>query len=575
MSIKPGDTSSVVYYPPKTRYAKMPTESIEPIGIDSEADIDGRMFMICTELGDVWTPEQWPNCLFSRKYRGKVFVAYNLKYDSGAMFQHLPMGVLDILRVNNTVYHEGYRYKVIANKYVSISKGKNASVIYDIYQYYHGSLDYNAKKYLGEEKDDIETKRFTRLYYEANWNRISAYCIKDCELTGRLARRLVKQLNDWGMHVRKLYSTAHVSYTWFAAKCGHPSVETFWRYDRRILDFAMASYNGGKFEVTTKGSGYFYEYDIVSAYPSTIATLLDLHQTSVAWTKVYQREAAYAFINCTIKIPPLLPSPVAIKRGGKNVYPVGEISKVITKVEYDYLINNGADITIHDACWIIPDKIKYLYKEEIERLVQLKQEYKNGDQMAYHTIKILLNSLYGKFVQLIEMDDSKWRAGSSWNPIYGSVITANTRVRISNLQRQHPSIWAVHTDSIISDQPLPYVKSSLLGDLSYEIEGPGILVGCGVYEIAGKSALRGIPSAISLAELSEKGGAYADVSSQQPLSWRMALMRNFDNDQINRWMDQQKHLRPAMDDKRIWIDDWTDWREVTQRRVESVPWVQF
>jgi hypothetical protein len=479
------------------------------------------------------------------------------------------------LRVNGTVEYQGFTYKVIANKYVQISRGKQYIVIYDIYQYYHGSLDYNANKYLGEGKDELETKSFTQAYVRDNWERISKYCIRDCDLTARLAARLIKQLNEWGMHVRKLYSTAHVSYSWFAAKCGHPSVEAFWKYDRRILDYAMQAYNGGKFEVCTKGASYLYEYDIVSAYPYTISNLLDLRHCDIIWSRTYQRSVPYAFIDCTMSIPVQLPSPVAVKQGSLNIYPVGIVRKVITLAEYDYLTQNGADVTIHNAVWLRPQKEVYPYKSEIERLVAMKQEYKHGDPLAYHTVKIILNSLYGKFVQLVEMADNKWRAGSSWNPIYGAIITAETRVKISDLQRRFPSVWAVHTDSVISDQPLPFAKSSQLGSLSYELEGQGILVGCGVYEIADKSAIRGVPSSVSLKELSERGGKTADVSSLQPLSWRMALMRNFEPDQINRWMEQLKSLRPNMDTKRLWLDDWSDWHEVTERQVLSAPRVQF
>lgn len=575
MSLKPSDTTLVRYFPPKTRYAKLPTESVVPIGIDTEAYDDGQVMMICTSLGETILPEEWPAKIFQRKYRSATMVAYNLKYDAGALLQHLPREPLQELRATGRCKHLEYEYRVIANKMLSIHKGHHYVTIFDIMQYYGGSLDYNAKKYLGDEKEDMETKSFSREFVSKNWDRIESYCLHDAILTGRLAQRFIDQLVSWGMHVKKLYSTAWVSYAWFSAKCGHPSVKAFWLYDRRVLDYAMRAYNGGKFEVTTKGSSYLYEYDIVSAYPSTIARLLDLYSVGVAWKTTYQKDAEYAFLDVKMKIPVDLPSPVAVKDQGRNLYPSGTIEKTITKVEYDYLLANGADITIKNACWLIPDNKKYPYKEEIERLVALKQEYKHGDEMAYHTVKILLNSLYGKFIQLIDTPDGKWRAGSSWNPIYGSVITAETRTRISDLQRLHPSIWAVHTDSIISDTALPYPKSSTLGALSYEIEGEGIIAGCGIYEIGGKTAIRGVPSKVTLRDIAMRGGKTADVSSMQPLSWRVVLQRNFEPDQINFWMHQLKRLNPAMDSKRVWIDDWTDWSQVLTQRVMSTPFYMF
>lgn len=575
MAKKPTNTSRVIYHPPRSRYAKTPTSSVVPLGIDTEAYNDGKLMMVCTSEGDIWRPEDWLTGLLSRKYRQKTFVAYNLRYDSGAFLQHLPKECLEELRVKGKTQHDATSYSIIANKMIRISRHNNPVTIYDIKQYYEGSLDHNAEKYLGDKKIEQATKSYSYEYVEDNWDDIAKYCVHDAELTAQLAQRLIAQLNSWGLHVSKLYSTAWISYQWFAAKCGHPTVDHFMKYDRAVLDFAMQSYNGGKFEVTKKGAAHLYEYDLVSAYPATIANLLDLHDVKVKWSTRYIKDAPYAFMRVVGTIPINLPSPVALQVNGLNLYPAGVINRVITKVEYDYLIRNGADITITEACWLTPETEQYMYREEIEHLVQLKQQYKGKDDLAYHTVKILMNSLYGKFVQLIEQGNGFWRAGSSWNPIYASIITADTRVRISDLQRQYPSIWAVHTDSIISDQPLPFPKSSSLGALSYEIDGPGIVVGCGVYEIADKCAIRGVPSAVRLSQLATYQGRTADVSSVQPVSWRKALLSTYGRDIINQWRQQLKRLDCAMDTKRIWLDDWTSWDQVTTRQVLSVPRVNW
>lgn len=569
---KPTDTKHLRYHPPRSRFARTPEQSVDPIGIDTEADVDGKMFMTCLSDGTVLTRDEWPAKLFTRKYRDKTYVAYNLKYDAGALLQHLSAEELNILRADGRVTVGEYVYRVIANKLLSIRKKSHYVTIFDIMQFYGGSLDRNAERYLGENKLDIETKRFTEDYINEHWDEIAEYCVRDADLTRRLAKRFIDQLNEWDMHVTKLYSTAWISYQWFASRAGHPSVKQFWLYDREVLDYAMRAYNGGKFEMTTKGAGYLYEYDIVSAYPTTISQLYDLYHCGVKWSKTYVSDAPYAFIKCHLNIPLSLPSPVAVKRGTLNTYPAGEFTKTITKQEYDYLTAHGADITIVDACWIVPDRPEKLYEREVNHIVGIKQQHKHGDPLAYHTAKIILNSLYGKFVQLIEQTNGQWRASSSWNPIYGSVITAETRVRISDLQRRHPSVWAVHTDSIISSEPLPYGESKQLGDLSYELEGEGAIVGCGVYEIGDRTAIRGVPAINSLRSLFNIDSKYADVSRNQPLSWRQTMHRNLSVDEINRWREQAKRLRVDMDTKRIWLDDWDVWSDVPNRVVASAPY---
>lgn len=568
---KPNLTNKVIYHPPKTFGPKVLQESIHPLGIDTEAYDNGTLAMVCVSDGTTWRPDEWLSGILSSQYRGKTFVAYNLRYDAGHFVRHISPSGLDQLRRVGKVTEDGITYRVIANKMLSISKAKHSITIYDLKQYYEGSLETNAQRYLGEGKDELETKTFSHDFMHDNWDRIANYCIRDAVLVQRLAIRLIEQLNSWGLHVSKLYSTAWISYHWFASRSGHPTVGHFWKYDRRVLDFAMSSYHGGKFEVTTKGTSHLYEYDLVSAYPATIAELIDTRHCTVYWSRNVIPDAAYGFLDCRLYIPHNLPSPIAVKQKELNIFPGGWFQAIITYPEYRYIVDHGGSATILNACWIVPRKIHYPYRDDINHLVELKQQYKSKDELAYHTAKILMNSLYGKFIQLIEQPPDKWRAGSSWNPIYGSYITAMTRVRISDLQRQYPSIWAVHTDSVISDKPLPFGKTDKLGGLSYECDGEGIVVGCGIYEIGSKTALRGVPSSIGLRELCEQGRGKVSINVRQPLSWRLAAVRHRDESEINRWLDANKNLRPDSDSKRIWLDDYKDWREVLERQVLSVP----
>lgn len=571
---KPSDTSTVVYHPPKTWGPKHLIKSIDPMGIDTEALDDGSLAMVCFSDGTICRPDEWLDTILSNKYRGTTFVAYNLRYDAGHLVRHLPNEQLEELRQKGKTRYNGIGYRVVANKMLNITHGHQGITIYDLKQYYEGSLETNAQRYLGEGKDELETKSFSLDYMQRNWETISNYCIRDADLTRRLAVRLIEQLNEWGLHVSKLYSTAWISYHWFASRSGHPSVGHFWKYDRRVLDYAMQSYHGGKFEVTQKGSGYLYEYDLVSAYPFSISKLLDIRHCTVYWSQNIIPDAAYGFLDCSIYIPPNLPSPIARKYSELNIYPSGWFRQIITYPEYRYIVDHGGSATIIQACWLVPKQYRTPYKDDINHLVQLKQQYKGKDDMAYHTAKILMNSLYGKFVQLIEQPPDKWRAGSSWNPIYAAYITAETRIRISELQRKYPSIWAVHTDSIISDQPLPFGKSNKLGELSYETEGDGIVVGCGIYEIGDKTALRGVPSMVKLRDLCERGRGKVTINVRQPLSWRLASFRHRDESEINRWLDANKDLSPCSDRKRIWLDDYKDWREVLERPAFSVPITQ-
>jgi len=502
------DISDIKYQPGFICKGTQADKSISVIGLDTEAYINGQCFMLATSLGNVLEPHQFPRCFFTRLYRGTNFVAYNLKYDSGALLQNLSQKELQTLREKDKVLCKGYLFKTIGNKCLIISKGKNSIRVYDMLNFYKMSLDMAAQTFLDKKKLDMDTKLFTRGYVKHYWSKIAEYCIQDAVLVQQLAEKLINMFETFGVKPKKLYSVAYVSYQYFSGKCAHIHVKRYWKDYKPVLKYALESYNGGKFEVTKKGTGYFYEYDIISAYPFEISNLVDIRTIKIVKSKRYRTDATYGFLKVKIKIPYGVFSPVAVKRGTVNIFPIGEYEKIITKTEYDYLIKYGCDVTIIKAFWLITDFPTYPYRYEVQNLVKLKTKFKlAGMPLEYHTIKIFLNSFYGKFIQLIEKEDH-FKAGSSWNPVYGSIITANCRTRISEQQTLNPFVVAVHTDSIISTKPIEYNGSGHLGEMIPEIEGKGLILGSGIYQIGNKTKLRGFQSKIPLLDLMPKKGKY-------------------------------------------------------------------
>ena len=563
----------VIYSPANFIRKNKDEKSIEVIGLDTEAYTTGQCFMICTSLGDTFHEYDYPAFLFTRKYRGRNYVCYNLKYDSGAFVQMLTIKQLKELQSEGETKYEKYTIKIIANKCLSIRKGKNTVHIYDMLNFYNMSLNKASKYFLGEQKIHIETYDFSVAYVAQNWQRLSEYCIHDAVLCKLLADLLIKHFEDFGVHPRKLYSVAYVSWQYFSTHCEYIHVKRYAKTFPKVLDYAMQAYNGGKFEVTEKGPGYYYEYDIVSAYPYEIANLVDIRDARVKYSNNYEKSALYGFINCTMVIPVDVFSPVAMKKKNVNFYPVGKFQKVITKTEYDYLIKYGSKIEIHDAVWLFKKGRFYPYRHEIEKLMILKHKYKaSGEKMLYHIVKIFLNSFYGKMVQLIP-DGENFKAGSSWNPIYGAIITANCRVRVSEFQQNHPSVVAVHTDSIISSERLDIELSDKLGGMAFEIEGNGVILGSGIYQVGKKSRFRGFNTKKPLFDLLPKKGKTMNIEKIRPITWREVAHRGMETDLINRFTSIPRKMRLNFDSKRIWLNDFKNYSEVFKRNVESVPWM--
>ncbi len=568
----PNVIKKVRYNIPKYIRKTIIEESIKVIGIDSEAYEDGKTFMFCTSENDVITPDKIPAIFFNRKYRGCNFVVWNLKYETGAIIQNLPMDNIKELQKLSTTEHNGYKYKVIANKFLGIRKGNNSIHFYDMSIFYLMSLDKAAKLYLNDSKIEMETKTFSHAYVKDNWDRLAEYCTYDAVLTKRLADNIIKTFEALDVYPRKLFSVAYVSWQYFSRKCPYVHVKYYYDNQRDLLNYAMLSYAGGKFEVTRKGPGYYYLYDIVSAYPYEISNLIDTRMMSIVKSKVYEKEAIYGFIHCVMDIPFEVYNPSPVKISGLNFYPVGAIEKVITKQEYDYLIKQGVDITIVNAWWMFRDKLEYPYRSEIKRLLKLKAKYKReGKKLEYNTVKKFLNSLYGKFQQMIKHDDY-YRAGAAWNPIYSSIITANCRIRMTAYQQKYKSVVAVHTDSIITNEKLDIPTSGSLGDMDFEGEGNGVVLGVGIYQVGKKSRFRGFDTATPLIDLIPSKGKTLIITKQKAWSWREVAHRNMYIEQINNFELLDKKLKVDFDIKRMWERDYSDFSQVLKRNVDSFPW---
>lgn len=565
------DLSRIIYRPSTHNRPVAEREKLTVYGIDTEADRSGKCFMICTSEGDTFRPYEFPQCLFNRKYRHSVFVAYNLKYDAGAFLQNLPLENLQELRETRKTTYDNFKYRVYANKELTISNGKHNIKIYDIYGFYNTSLQRAAETYLKDSKLDGEVEKYDAEYIAKNWSKIAKYCIHDSRLTARLANILLDVFDGFGVRPRKLISTAYVSWQYFRS---HTEVQTvnkiFYNYPG-VMRYAIAAYNGGKFEVTQRGPGEFTEYDIVSAYPFEITKLLPINDARILSGDVGPDVPAYRFIHCDLNIPFDTPSPIVRKHYNTCTFPNGVFSRVITGIEYDYARKRGWVRKILNAVSIVPVRHKPVFAEEIAKLMEYKDLYKNtGDPMRYQAVKIFLNSLYGKFAQLIP-EGEYLMAGSSWNPVYASYITAATRIRITEMQETYRSIIAVHTDSIISTEPLPIHTGKNLGEWEKSSEGTGVMFLTGIYQIGTKSKFRGFPTKIPLLDMLPTDGNFWKVSNIAPYTWREVIFRTMDLEEINHFTERWKEVSIKGDVKRNWLDDYEDFSEVRTRNVISTP----
>jgi hypothetical protein len=549
------DFNKIVYRRPVFR----PNKNVitEVVGFDTESYETGKPFLFCSSKGDWFYLEDIPDKLFSRKYEGTHFVCYNLKYDSGSLIWQLPdTNKKELWELTKTKYN-GYTYFYIPHKLLRITRGKNSIKFWDISQFFVGGLDKNAKKYLHKSKLELSTKKFSYDYVTRNLDLIGRYCINDAKLTKELADYLLKHIHKFKIYPNSIYSTASISFNWFKNNGKIIDVWRFWKFYRELLEYACHSYYGGKFELTARGSFYGYEYDIISAYANEVSNLVDISNAHIVKSNRYIKEATYGFLEVAIDNQNIDYHPITIKQRTLNTYPLGNYSTYITKQEYDYLVNRKVKVEILSGYWLIIYNKSYPYQKRITKLYRIKEYTKKTNPFISKLAKLMMNSFYGKMCQLIPDEKGNLKAGSGWCPIYASIVTANVRIKISEIQEKlGKNCLAVHTDSVITDVKLPgeYIGKKV-GQLELKEEGKCILVLCGMYQIGTKVAYRGIDTSekINWETILRKIGNRStyDLPTKTVKSWIEALRTNTP-DEINKFIDNYKYINLNIDSKRIW-----------------------
>lgn len=546
--------------------------------------------------------------LTGKKYRASLNFFYNIDYDVAAIMKYMPAKKLRELAQLGETEIGNYNISYLPKKCLTIRKNKKVWRFFDLWQYYRQSLASAAERYLGDiTKDPMDREKLGTdvNYWEKHKNEIIKYCIKDCQITAKLADILQKKLNDIGISFDKPFSTGTISIRYFARCYDYPKFEpTEWN------KYAFLSYYGGRFEVIRKG--YFdrvIAQDINSAYPYQISKLISLSNGVWQKTKDLNEDADLGFYKIVVEKWSDHPiQPFSFRDRGLVYYPKLESTlHFVTQDELFFALDNYDDIeiTILDGWTFHAKEISYPFKD-IERLYEERKKVKKTDQVMQLVLKIIMNSWYGKnaekknILQLAdpeEADDflfddftpvkNSIRPGTIFNPVYASLITARTRVMLLEEAVKHTdNVVAMFTDSLLSTRRI-VESSSELGGWSDEGEGEALIIGCGVYTIRDlnkgfvKTRVRGmhLENKIDLIELAKENPDKTKIE----FSWKKAIKpkealnfkRIYTLEDINRFIYYTKHLDAQMDKKRMWYNNPATFGDLLKDSYDSDPLLVF
>lgn len=346
-------------------------------------------------------------------------------------------------------------------------------------------------------------------------------------------------------------------------------------------DFARMAYFGGRVEPYRLGKfSQVNIYDVNSLYPYVMRNFVYpdpnyLHGPSEkqSISRIMDFEGTS---EVSIEIPPMHIPPLPFRYNSRLYFPVGKVRANWTHIELRKALQMGC--IIHHIHWTLwSDKTCQPFNDFVDTLYPLRLDYKSKSDTREHIIKIMLNSLYGKFAQrreagleklipfeeyenaqdksgydFVEYDNyiyarkpvPTYRQADYINVLWASYITAYARLTLLDYMLTNPeALLYVDTDSLFTSQKLETGKA--LGMMKQEHENVDIEIFAPkaylIYTPDGqlKTKVRGIPNRYQLEYLNTHEVSY---------------LRSIGFFEANR-----RHLVPAQ------------WVEVTKKEAELMP----
>jgi len=491
------------------------------VGVDCESLTTGYAFLLCDSRGRYTWIRSFDDVLtfFNHDvYAYCMLVSFNMNFDAGVMLKWMGKELCTKLVNEHRVSLPTCNIEYIPGKYLQFRFGNRFVRVFDIAQYFQGSLDFNAKMYLGQAKKVVKDKMFT----EADYGRVrlAEYCEWDAVLAEGLGKYVVEAFSKLGVEVWTLASPAAILETYIIDQqlIRNPVHSV----PKGALELSIKSFNGAWFENFKAGTfPRTYRYDLVSAYPYVIRDLVDL--SLGRWSDSLKRPkgAMYGRLEGVVTVPKSHISPIMFRNEqGDVLHPHGSWPTCIAMQEYDWLLEHGGKMDVWSAQWFVPFAKVCKYEGVVNKFFAVKRNAA-ADSMERWSAKIALTGMYGKFLQ-----HRGGVGGRLYNPVYASEITSQVRLMCADACMQDPdNVIAVMSDCVTSMNALSLPLGKEIGQWSKQGPNASLWIGPVQYEAEGQDyRFRRIPWR-SLLE-SAPGDVEYDVVRHGPLSLVQGVVQN-------------------------------------------------
>ena len=516
-------------------------------GLDTETLLGySKIIATSKEYKNIDTFDDILNFLFQDEYHKKIFMMWNLRFDSQAMLKFLFIENYDnwyeigkeIQTFEGYKYNDKYKISYIPNKMLRIGIGNQQVIkMYDIAQFYEWSkLENMSKMYFGTSKQDTAlwvemSKKYTegkitinqlKAYFNKHNKEIGSYCIDDAFKTLQLTDYMQKSFTSFGYPFDNPLSSAKLAELYEMRNFMYPRITDKMN---QTHEFVRQSFHGGMFESKIRGliDCEIHEYDINSAYPRKMSELEHL-ANGILWKVLKPTNKAdmgwyicdfdCKFIPYKKDIPYYHTFLLDLFEGIKEIIiPISKTSsyycsgmrrQIITKIEYDFLLKYGFKVICHGGIeWY---KEKDEYEKPFEWMIkayEIRREIKekNPDDIRQKTLKKMYNSCYGKTAQ------QKHGYSKMTNFFYSSYTTADCRIAMAEKAIQsEPKIYQamlefpeklldaeflskyanvieIATDGIYTKNDLGIKDSSAFGEYEHQVYEKGLFLGSGMKQL--------------------------------------------------------------------------------------------
>jgi len=497
-----------------------------------------------------------------------LWFAHNAIYDVGVLLPH--MGQWDVTLYKGRFVEARYR------------NGKQVTRIRDSLWFWPMSL-HKVGQVIGLQKLDIglsedkEKVDWDAKIAEVGWEQLAEYCLRDAEIVQKAMTLFQQSLNELGGELHPtLASTAFDLFRRAFLS------DTYQVPDLIQNKFARQAYFGGRTENLVVGIVQNVKfYDVNSMYPFVMKTYAFPDPNTLIGPMeggTVDNILRYEGVSeCVVEVPPSRLPPLPIRANGKTVFPYGRLEGTWTHLELRFAMELGARV-VNIRRQMIATKTCNPFRGYVDTLYSLRMQHKQNKDPREHVVKLMLNSLYGKFGEdpdgdglrvltpgerftdpsQIPVGAEQWEIdeadfilvpknrqyhASNYITIWAAYVTAAARVELLKRALQCSTVYYMDTDSLMTPDTLP--TGSGLGELKLELEADEVRIEAPKLYVAYrngqvvKQAARGIPAPLVM-DFIQNG----KVSYVKPLKILEAIRRN---------------LRPSL------------WIVATKARDESFP----